>query len=93
MCCNKEKIKVIHFECGHVISEFNDGTIYSQCNRFVGKKNMNKFMRNYRYLYPSNQIGKKCKLQQNKKHILADKYLKQKNTQNKQNTIKVIVIE
>jgi hypothetical protein len=54
MCCNKEKIKVIHFECGHVISEFNDGTIYSQCNRFVGKKNMNEFMRNYRYLYPSN---------------------------------------
>lgn len=104
MCCNKEKIKATHFECGHVISEFNGGTICienlrpicSQCNRSVGRKNMNEFMRNYSYLYPPNWIGKKCKLSKIEEKLetySSGQVSKTKNTHNKPNTIEVIVIE
>lgn len=77
MCCSHEKIKASHFECGHVISEFNGGTICienlrpicSQCNRSVGKKNMNKFMEKYGYELPNNWIGKEKLLQKNKQNL------------------------
>lgn len=77
MCCSHEKIKASHFECGHVISEFNGGTICienlrpicSQCNRSVGKKNMNEFMEKYGYELPNNWIGKEKPLQKNKQNL------------------------
>jgi hypothetical protein len=72
MCCNHEKIKASHFECGHVISEFNGGTlcienlrpICSQCNRSMSKKNMNEFMEKCGYKFPNNWMGKKIDIYQ-----------------------------
>lgn len=80
MCCSKEKIIASHFECGHVISEFNGGTvcienlrpICSKCNKSVGRKNMNEFMETYGYEFPKNWLGKDIKIQrkvQNKKKV------------------------
>jgi len=66
MCCSREKIKASHFECGHVISEYNGGNICienlrpicSQCNRSMSKKNMDEFMDKCGYEFPKNWIGK-----------------------------------
>jgi hypothetical protein len=65
LCCNEEKIKAAHFECGHVISEYNGGPtclenlrpICSRCNRSIGSKNMDKFMDIYSFTKPKNWNG------------------------------------
>lgn len=67
LCCNEEKIKALHFECGHVISEFNGGKlcvenlrpICSRCNRSIGSKNMDQFMDDYGFIKPKNWFGYK----------------------------------
>lgn len=74
LCCNEEKIKASHFECGHVISEYNGGStclenlrpICSRCNRSIGSKNMDNFMDIYKFNKPKNWYG----YQKNRKEII-----------------------
>lgn len=52
MCCKSTTISQMDFNCGHIISEFNGGTltinnlvpICSLCNSSMGTKNMNDFI-------------------------------------------------
>ena len=54
-CCKTEPITRNNFECGHVISEYNKGTVHldnlrpicSLCNKSMGTKNMIEFMEKY----------------------------------------------
>ena len=54
-CCNFETITVSNFECGHILSHRDGGDatiqnlrpICSFCNRSIGKRNMEEFMRQY----------------------------------------------
>jgi hypothetical protein len=54
-CCNFETITVSNFECGHILSHKDGGDatiqnlrpICSFCNRSIGKRNMEEFMRQY----------------------------------------------
>jgi hypothetical protein len=54
-CCNFETITVSNFECGHIVSHKDGGDatiqnlrpICSFCNRSIGKRNMEEFMRQY----------------------------------------------
>ncbi len=72
LCCNDEKIKASHFECGHVISEYNGGLaclenlrpICSRCNRSIGSKNMDNFMDIYKFQKPTNWYGYKKKVKE-----------------------------
>ena len=58
-CCNTVEISQSNFEAGHIISEFNDGSITvdnilpicGTCNRSMGKTNMDEFIENH---YPDN---------------------------------------
>jgi len=92
MCCSREKIKASHFECGHVISEFNGGTICidnlrpicSQCNRSMSKKNMDEFMDKCGYEFPKNWIGKSIEKSRGKNCYAIS---------NKVKTSEIIVIE
>jgi len=52
LCCDRSEIKQFHFECGHVISEYNGGDttlenlrpVCSMCNKSMGKMNMDEFI-------------------------------------------------
>lgn len=54
-CCKFENISIATFECGHVVSEKNNGNITidnlrpvcSHCNKSIGTKNMFEFMQKY----------------------------------------------
>jgi 5-methylcytosine-specific restriction endonuclease McrA len=62
MCCQECEIIQGHFEAGHVISERNGGAtnvanlrpVCSLCNKSMGSKNMQEFMREYGYRKPRN---------------------------------------
>ena len=66
MCCQECEIIQGHFEAGHVISERNGGAtnienlrpVCSLCNKSMGVKNMQEFMREYGYRKPQNWNGK-----------------------------------
>jgi hypothetical protein len=53
-CCQSTNIKMNDFDCGHIISEFNNGAtnidnlipICRQCNSSMSKQNMHEFMIN-----------------------------------------------
>ena len=53
MCCNREEITIFNFEAGHIISVKEGGTnhlsnlkpICSHCNRSMGAKNMDDFIK------------------------------------------------
>lgn len=61
-CCKQTQISNNCFECGHVISEKNGGTvtidnlrpICSACNKSMGTLDMDEFMKKYGYIVPSN---------------------------------------
>lgn len=63
-CCGKE-IEHDYYECGHVISERNGGEttienlrpLCSPCNKSIGKKNMEEFMKEYGYKKSENWYG------------------------------------
>ena len=52
-CCNKVPITLGRFECGHIISEFNGGEtkvynlrpICSRCNKSMGRRNWNDYVK------------------------------------------------
>lgn len=52
ICCGNESINIMNFECGHIISEYNGGTIEETnllpickiCNNSMSKKNMDQFI-------------------------------------------------
>ena len=54
-CCNIEPITKGNFECGHIVSDENNGKITinnlrpicSLCNKSMGAMNMNEFMTKY----------------------------------------------
>jgi ribosomal protein L31 len=55
LCCKVTDITQMNFNCGHIISEYNNGKpeidnllpICSLCNMSMGKKNMNDFIKEY----------------------------------------------
>lgn len=57
VCCKKTDIQIKNFECGHFISEYNNGEISienlrpicSICNKGMGKKNMDVWMKEMKY--------------------------------------------
>lgn len=57
LCCNQHKISMNDFEAGHVISDAEGGElsvdnlkpICSKCNKSMGKKNMNDFIKECGY--------------------------------------------
>ena len=65
-CCKTESITKSNFECGHIISESDGGEVTIQnlrpicslCNKSMGKKNMEEFMKKHGY---ENKLIKKCK--------------------------------
>jgi hypothetical protein len=54
-CCRKSEITQMNFQCGHIISEYNNGTtdienllpICCLCNSSMGTTNMDEFMKKY----------------------------------------------
>ena len=62
LCCNSEDISITNFECGHIKSEKNGGEvnienlrpICGNCNKSIGRNNMDEFMNKYKIKIPSN---------------------------------------
>lgn len=65
LCCGFEEVTMTNFECGHVKSEKNGGEvtvenlrpICSNCNKSMGSKDMDAFMKQYKIKTPSNWNG------------------------------------
>ena len=63
ICCNHEKISRGNFQCGHIVSEKNGGTLHisnlkpicALCNASMGTMNMNDFI-NINHLYSIEKI-------------------------------------
>lgn len=65
LCCQKHKIDVWNFHCGHVVAESKGGEtnadnlrpICSQCNLSMKTMDMQAFMKKHQYTEPPNWSG------------------------------------
>ena len=66
-CCKKEPITKSNFDCGHIISEKNGGTVHLDnlkpicraCNSSMSSKNMDDFMKHYGFDKPIDNVKSK----------------------------------
>lgn len=86
LCCNFEPITKSNFECGHIVSEKNGGKVHllnlrpicSACNKSIGTRNMEKFMKQYGFVKNKNWDGIN-NIQNEKKNISDESIISDKN--------------